>query len=205
MQDLKQPDEQFAAGLRLLQRAFAAKSEVSSAMEDRLRAAEDELNAAVQKTKQLAAEKQALQQENESLQIALKKAQREISQLIQFRQAVLSSIQTADPGLGTQFSDLTVAAPTASGVSSLDATAATFSANATSKGMDAVDGKDFFRRARARLDYAAFQEFLAAIKRLNNHMQSKAETLAQARGIFVVSGNEDMLEQFEKLLENHRD
>ncbi|CAD7952277.1 unnamed protein product [Amoebophrya sp. A120] len=47
-----------------------------------------------------------------------------------------------------------------------------------------VDGKQFFRNARARLSYEAFNSFLANIKRLNNHQQTRDETLDEAQRIF---------------------
>eukprot|EP00762_Andalucia_godoyi_P004047 ANDGO_06283.mRNA.1 Uncharacterized protein At4g15545 len=77
--------------------------------------------------------------------------------------------------------------------------------NAFGSGGGAVDGKEFFRLARSRLDYAAFQEFLGLIKKLNNRSSTKAETLGHARSIFLGAGHEDLFFQFEKLLENHRD
>ena len=47
-----------------------------------------------------------------------------------------------------------------------------------------VDGKEFFRRARARLSYENFSQFLQNIKELNAHKQTRAETLARAAEIF---------------------
>lgn len=65
-----------------------------------------------------------------------------------------------------------------------------------------VDGKQFFRNARARLSYESFNLFLANIKRLNNHAQSRDETLEESRRIF---GNEhrDLYEEFVQLLNRH--
>ena len=45
-----------------------------------------------------------------------------------------------------------------------------------------VDGKEFFRRARARLSYENFSQFLQNIKELNAHKQTRAETLARGGG-----------------------
>ena len=44
-----------------------------------------------------------------------------------------------------------------------------------------VDGKAFFKRARHRLSFQQFNEFLANIKKLNAHSQSREETLEKAR------------------------
>ena len=47
-----------------------------------------------------------------------------------------------------------------------------------------VDGKEFFRQARARLSYEKFSQFLSNIKELNAHKQTRQETLARASEIF---------------------
>merc|ERR1712003_248554 len=47
-----------------------------------------------------------------------------------------------------------------------------------------IDGKQFFRAARSRLSYEAFNLFLASIKRLNSQAQTREETLDEARRIF---------------------
>ncbi|KAJ1622117.1 hypothetical protein T492DRAFT_846563 [Pavlovales sp. CCMP2436] len=65
-----------------------------------------------------------------------------------------------------------------------------------------VDGKDFFRLARTRLSYEQFNSFLANIKSLNDHTQSRDVTLEQARSIFG-SGNEDLFASFRSLLSHH--
>eukprot|EP00929_Paragymnodinium_shiwhaense_P040847 TRINITY_DN21262_c0_g1_i1.p1 TRINITY_DN21262_c0_g1~~TRINITY_DN21262_c0_g1_i1.p1 ORF type:complete len:291 (+),score=69.99 TRINITY_DN21262_c0_g1_i1:82-873(+) len=65
-----------------------------------------------------------------------------------------------------------------------------------------IDGKQFFRQARSRLSYEAFNLFLASIKRLNNQTQTREETLEEARRIF---GSElgDLYKDFEQLLNRH--
>ena len=65
-----------------------------------------------------------------------------------------------------------------------------------------VDGKAFFREARARLSYEHFSEFLQNIKELNAHKQTRAETLARADDIFGES-NKDLFRAFETLLVKH--
>ena len=65
-----------------------------------------------------------------------------------------------------------------------------------------VDGKAFFREARARLSYEHFSEFLQNIKELNAHKQTRAETLARADEIFGES-NKDLFRTFETLLVKH--
>lgn len=65
-----------------------------------------------------------------------------------------------------------------------------------------VDGKAFFREARARLSYEHFSDFLQNIKELNAHKQTRAETLARADDIFGES-NKDLFRTFESLLVKH--
>ncbi|KAH7442611.1 hypothetical protein KP509_03G096200 [Ceratopteris richardii] len=65
-----------------------------------------------------------------------------------------------------------------------------------------VDGKEFFRKARSRLSYEQFSAFLANIKELNAHRQSKEETLRKADEIFG-GDNKDLYQSFEGLLNKH--
>mmetsp|Transcript_107564 Transcript_107564/g.273008 ORF Transcript_107564/g.273008 Transcript_107564/m.273008 type:complete len:269 (-) Transcript_107564:66-872(-) len=66
----------------------------------------------------------------------------------------------------------------------------------------AIDGKQFFRQARSRLSYEAFNLFLASIKRLNNQQQTREETLDEARRIFGPE-LQDLYKDFESLLNRH--
>lgn len=68
--------------------------------------------------------------------------------------------------------------------------------------MGAPDGKQFFRQARSRLSYEAFNLFLASIKRLNSQQQTREETLGEARRIFGPE-LQDMYRDFEALLNSH--
>jgi len=72
----------------------------------------------------------------------------------------------------------------------------------TSPTHGSVDGRMFFRSARARLSYEAFNAFLANIKRLNNHQQTRDETLEEAKKIFG-GENEDLYRDFVQLLNRH--
>lgn len=65
-----------------------------------------------------------------------------------------------------------------------------------------VDGKQFFRNARARLSYELFNSFLANIKRLNNHQQTRDETLDEAQRIFGAE-HQDLYREFVQLLNRH--
>ncbi|XP_002974363.2 uncharacterized protein At4g15545 isoform X1 [Selaginella moellendorffii] len=65
-----------------------------------------------------------------------------------------------------------------------------------------VDGKEFFRQARNRLSYEQFSAFLANIKELNAHRQTREETLRKADNIFG-PGNKDLYMSFEGLLSRH--
>eukprot|EP01018_Ginkgo_biloba_P040133 Gb_29227 [translate_table: standard] len=65
-----------------------------------------------------------------------------------------------------------------------------------------VDGKEFFRQARSRLSFEQFSAFLANIKELNSHRQTREETLRKADDIFG-SENKDLYVIFEGLLSRH--
>ncbi|ONK64935.1 uncharacterized protein A4U43_C07F31630 [Asparagus officinalis] len=62
-----------------------------------------------------------------------------------------------------------------------------------------IDGKEFFRQARSRLSYEQFGAFLANIKELNAHRQSREETLRKAEDIFGMD-NKDLFLSFQGLL-----
>ncbi|KAJ3696152.1 hypothetical protein LUZ60_001529 [Juncus effusus] len=62
-----------------------------------------------------------------------------------------------------------------------------------------IDGKEFFRQARSRLSYEQFAAFLANIKELNAHKQSREETLKKADEIFGPH-NKDLFLSFKGLL-----
>ncbi|XP_077244477.1 interactor of constitutive active ROPs protein isoform X2 [Tasmannia lanceolata] len=62
-----------------------------------------------------------------------------------------------------------------------------------------IDGKEFFRQARSRLSYEQFGAFLANIKELNAHKQSREETLRKAEEIFGID-NKDLYLSFQGLL-----
>ncbi|CAM6017228.1 unnamed protein product [Sphagnum balticum] len=65
-----------------------------------------------------------------------------------------------------------------------------------------LDGKEFFRQARNRLSYEQFSAFLANIKELNGHRQTREETLRKADDIFGPD-NKDLYSTFDGLLSRH--
>jgi len=65
-----------------------------------------------------------------------------------------------------------------------------------------LDGKEFFRQARSRLSYEQFSSFLANIKELNAHRQTREETLGKAEDIFGPE-NRDLYSAFEGILSRH--
>ena len=65
-----------------------------------------------------------------------------------------------------------------------------------------LDGKDFFRQARLRLTYEQFNMFLSNIKRLNDHAQTREDTLMRAQDIFGAD-NDDLFQSFKSLLSRH--
>ncbi|KAK6913842.1 hypothetical protein RJ641_021163 [Dillenia turbinata] len=66
-------------------------------------------------------------------------------------------------------------------------------------GRTRVDGKEFFRQVRSRLSYEQFGAFLANVKELNSHKQSREETLRKAEEIFGAD-NKDLYAIFEGLI-----
>ncbi|CAA7394177.1 unnamed protein product [Spirodela intermedia] len=62
-----------------------------------------------------------------------------------------------------------------------------------------IDGKEFFRQTRSRLSYEQFGAFLANIKELNAHRQSREDTLKKAEEIFGTE-NKDLYLSFQGLL-----
>lgn len=229
-------DEQFAVGLRLLQRALATKSQQHDSesgsfrstiqhlktqiqqLEARSREQEREAAEQAAKIKQLLQEKAAWAEERELLQQSAKKAQREVASLLQFKDRVFSSLHETEvqiahdapmsavgPSFDSNADRLTSAASSGPRVEAFALTPAAHRAAQAPEMQAAVDGREFFRQARSRLDYATFQEFLGSIKRLNHRQQTKQETLEQARTIFVAHNAADLYTQFEALLRNHRE
>uniref|UniRef100_A0A0E0L2E9 At4g15545-like C-terminal domain-containing protein n=1 Tax=Oryza punctata TaxID=4537 RepID=A0A0E0L2E9_ORYPU len=70
---------------------------------------------------------------------------------------------------------------------------------ASHTGRTRVDGKEFFRQVRNRLSYEQFSAFLANVKELNSHKQTREDTLRKADGIFGPD-NKDLYTIFEGLI-----
>jgi len=69
-------------------------------------------------------------------------------------------------------------------------------------GSPQIDGKAFFRAARGKLSYENFNAFLANIKRLNNHQQTREQTLEEAKRLFGPQ-NGELYNDFQMLLNRH--
>ncbi|KAI7741052.1 hypothetical protein M8C21_009252 [Ambrosia artemisiifolia] len=76
---------------------------------------------------------------------------------------------------------------------------ATSSPYGSMSGRTRVDGKEFFRQVRGRLSYEQFSAFLANVKELNSHKQTKEDTLRIADEIFGPE-NKDLYVIFEGLI-----
>ncbi|KAL5231679.1 hypothetical protein ABZP36_030455 [Zizania latifolia] len=70
---------------------------------------------------------------------------------------------------------------------------------ASHTGRTRVDGKEFFRQVRNRLSYEQFSAFLANVKELNAHKQTREDTLRKADEIFGPENN-DLYTIFEGLI-----
>ncbi|XP_019437373.1 PREDICTED: uncharacterized protein At4g15545 isoform X2 [Lupinus angustifolius] len=86
-----------------------------------------------------------------------------------------------------------------SSVSSSHGSISTSEIGTGSQGRSRVDGKEFFRQVRSRLSYEQFGAFLANVKELNSHKQTKEETLQKADEIFGPE-NKDLFAIFEGLI-----
>ncbi|XP_065863499.1 uncharacterized protein At4g15545 isoform X2 [Euphorbia lathyris] len=71
--------------------------------------------------------------------------------------------------------------------------------SASHTGRTRIDGKEFFRQVRTRLSYEQFGAFLANVKELNSHKQTKEDTLRKADEIFGPD-NKDLYAIFEALI-----
>lgn len=65
-----------------------------------------------------------------------------------------------------------------------------------------VDGKEFFRQARARLQQDAFTKFLQNIKELNAHKKTHEEALNCAKEL-LTGENDDLYAAFESMIGKH--
>ncbi len=175
-------------------------------------------------------EERARQLSNEKGQLAheLKAAQRELSKLDSFKRSILQSIKDEELSVGAA-SGVGYTSVAAADFASRDTALATMptpakysplrganppptassppgvpsSAGGPDGGSSAhLDGKDFFRQARLRLTYDQFNQFLSNIKRLNDHAQSRDETLTRAQEIFGAE-NDDLFTAFKQLLSKH--
>eukprot|EP00918_Siedleckia_nematoides_P067970 GHVU01147909.1.p1 GENE.GHVU01147909.1~~GHVU01147909.1.p1 ORF type:complete len:216 (+),score=34.22 GHVU01147909.1:1270-1917(+) len=64
----------------------------------------------------------------------------------------------------------------------------------------AIDGKNFFRAARNRLNYEQFNCFLLEIRKMNGRSQSRDETLTHVHNIFT-DAHDDLFQDFKKLVD----
>ena len=193
-------------------------------MERRVAELEHQARESDERARQLTDDKALLQQE-------LKTTQRDLSKLDAFKRSIIQSIHEEDvpAGLGGMppvFSggapppstDFTPAAaptpyspappPSGSAGAFMSAAGGTVrspvqpSSPGETNAAAVMDGKDFFRQARLRLTYEQFNQFLSNIKRLNDHAQTRDETLARAQEIFGAE-NGDLFASFKTLLSKH--
>ncbi|KAL5097237.1 hypothetical protein RYX36_001564 [Vicia faba] len=86
-----------------------------------------------------------------------------------------------------------------SSVSSSHGSMSSYTGTGSQTARTRVDGKEFFRQVRSRLSYEQFGAFLANVKELNSHKQTKEETLKKADEIFGPE-NKDLYTVFEGLI-----
>ncbi|WIA08253.1 hypothetical protein OEZ85_007697 [Tetradesmus obliquus] len=120
------------------------------------------------------------------------------------RFAVNSSGAGSTPSRGGTAGGAAAAAAAAAGAAAAGRAAAGVAASGGGRGAASprIDGKEFFRQARARLSYEQFSQFLVAIKELNAGRSSREDTLGAARALFGPA-NGDLYGLFEGLLMRH--
>jgi len=232
---------------RLQQQSVQKVSQIK-ALERRVENLVMEVNEANEKARQYMEEQTKLVGEKNALIGTVKKLNRDVSKLENFKRNLLQSLQDDDEGgvkdissLGTDISserlvsnvlssargtpapaghpDLrtTTPAPPMSAAAGLAPTPALSGLSGSPRAVPTpavtglspppgasprVDGKEFFRQARARLGYEEFSQFLQNIKELNAGRQSREDTLHKAEEIFG-AGNADLFRSFESLLSRH--
>ncbi|PWZ17533.1 Uncharacterized protein Zm00014a_023821 [Zea mays] len=160
-------------------------------------------------------EKDALLQDNSELSNTVRKLNRDVAKLEVFKKTLVQSLQEDDSSDNTAPRERAAAASNFSSAPSDEDSA--FSTSKSSQvsetassvseennqvdpdGRTRVDGKEFFRQVRNRLSYEQFGAFLANVKELNAHRQTREDTLRQAYEIFG-SENKDLFTIFEGLI-----
>ncbi|EOD41061.1 hypothetical protein EMIHUDRAFT_454089 [Emiliania huxleyi CCMP1516] len=159
-------------------RAFSAESEGRvTALQQRVSELEAQLRSGAAENASLVSERASLAAENRSLQERLDKAG-------QFKRAIMSIAAT-------------------NGVADEEPPPPNGASHSGGGGVGTgCRGKEFFRAARLRLSYEQFSAFLASIKRLNDHAQTREETVSQAGAIFGTE-HRDLWLAFQGLLNRH--
>eukprot|EP00658_Telonema_sp_P-2_P052414 TRINITY_DN4060_c0_g1_i4.p1 TRINITY_DN4060_c0_g1~~TRINITY_DN4060_c0_g1_i4.p1 ORF type:complete len:258 (+),score=59.22 TRINITY_DN4060_c0_g1_i4:213-986(+) len=195
-------------------------------LEQKVASLESVVDDMTRRAKELAAENARIAAERDALGENVKKLTRDMKKLDHFKRSILNTIESDegqpgfDPMAASSFSPPRDSAMAPDDLvrqidNSINSGGAGQSypmpppglpdiGGAASNG-DAVaqlDGKEFFKRARHRLSFQQFNEFLANIKKLNSHLQNREETLQKASDIFGPE-NQDLHEAFQALLSRH--
>ncbi|XP_042517812.1 uncharacterized protein At4g15545-like isoform X3 [Macadamia integrifolia] len=166
-------------------------------------------------------EKESLLKENASLSKTINKLNRDVSKLESFRKTLKQSLEEEEDSSIGSSQAFTKKIPQQESLSSASFTGGEEAISAPSKsssmrsqfleagnsftedsetdGQTRVDGKEFFRQVRTRLSYEQFSAFLANVKELNSHKQTREETLRKADEIFGPD-NKDLYNIFEGLI-----
>ncbi|XP_052191210.1 uncharacterized protein At4g15545 isoform X5 [Diospyros lotus] len=163
-------------------------------------------------------DKDSLLRENAQLSNTVRKLSRDVSKLESFKKTLMQSLQDEDNHAGpswvaaTQTSthaslssqsladDAALPPSRASSLhSQISETGNPYAEDYETDGRTRVDGKEFFRQVRNRLSYEQFAAFLANVKELNSHKQTKEDTLRKADEIFGPD-NKDLFIIFEGLI-----
>ncbi|XP_057489200.1 uncharacterized protein At4g15545-like isoform X2 [Actinidia eriantha] len=205
----------------VLRHTLTDRDNVIADLQAQIESLDASLSETADKLAQADREKESLMRENAVLSNTVKKLNRDVSKLEIFKKTLMQSLQEDDDNSGG--APKVVATPVSSHASfssqSLvgedDATLPpsrtsplrsqflevrnSYAEDQETDGRTRVDGKEFFRQVRSRLSYEQFGAFLANVKELNSHKQTKEETLRKADEIFGPD-NKDLYAIFEGLI-----
>lgn len=202
-----------------LRHTLQQRTQQMKGMQGRVAALELEANEATEKARHAVEEQSKLLGEKNALIATVKKLNRDLAKLDNFKRNLLQSLQdeedTKDYGTALSLdsagdrlvhnvlSSVPASPPPSHSLrASYPAAGGGVPSAAMMEGSPRVDGKEFFRQARARLAYEQFSAFLQNIKELNAHRQTREETLRKAADIFGTD-NGDLYASFESLLSRH--
>jgi hypothetical protein len=208
-----------ASEVARLRSALAARDERASGLEGRVAALRLDVRDAEDRARAHAEAASRLRADNESLGGELRRLRAEVARAEGLRRAMLRSLQpgaTADDVDGGARAAaaaaacrtpepvaLASAAWTPEPPKAVPAPVPAPAPTTTSTAGPATDGKAFFRAARSRLDAAAFDGIMAAVRALNAGRLTRSGAAAEAGAVLKAAGAADLAAAFDALLAQH--